>query len=184
MGIAHQTSTLARTSSTELTERVILFTVCCQRGLFQQGFIGTEAGVFYDTSRQRVMMCDLVSTKKRARTSCCQVTRPCSGGSAAACTVQIKVICPLERKYSVWVGRASPLHPRHEHPQEHHLDIFRLFFLTASGRNHGLRTLAPGVSLTFVYREPAGRVIIVSAALMAAEEVARSSPESVPEDRG
>ena len=46
---------------------------------------------------------------------------------------------------------------------------FHVNFPGASGRSHGLRALAPRASLMFVYGEPAGRVTIVSAALLAVE---------------
>ena len=63
VGTAQQTSPLAHTSSLkfvfrELTEQVVIVTVSCQRGLFQQRFSGTEARVFHDTSPQRIIKCD------------------------------------------------------------------------------------------------------------------------------
>ena len=67
---AQQTSLMVHTSSLrlvyrELTVRVIIFTACstheqfhCAERLFQQLFVGKEAGVFHDTSPQRIMKFD------------------------------------------------------------------------------------------------------------------------------
>jgi len=86
----------------------------CPEVLFQPSFIGKEASGIHDTTFQSIMKCD------------CDIRRDLysnivlSGGSTmfagigermtkeltalAPSTLKIKVVAPLERKYSVWIG--------------------------------------------------------------------------------
>ena len=124
-GTAQQTSLVAPTLSLglvhrELTVRVIMFTAgsmheqfhCAER-LFQQLFIGTDARVFHDTSPQRIMKCDACTHEETftyvvlsGHTTMFPSFGECAPNEltvSALHTMQFGVICPQERKFSVWV---------------------------------------------------------------------------------
>ena len=131
VGTAQQTSPLAHTSclrfvSRKLTERVLKVTVSCQRGLFQQSLIGTEARVFHDVDADvHEEMCTYVVLSDD--TSLFQDIGERMPTTPAPETMQIKVICTPERNHSMWIGQASPLHPRwHKRAQGRHVDILQV----------------------------------------------------------
>ena len=90
--LTHRNTSRLRLGYREFTERVITVTVSCQReqlhfveGLVQQSFIGTEARVFHDISRQRIMKYDAGIHKGMCTHAVLQVARPCSKASVYAC---------------------------------------------------------------------------------------------------
>ena len=87
--------------------------------------------------------------------------------TSAHISMQIKVICPPERNHSMWIGQASPLHPRwHKRAQGRHVDVLQDIPLRVEGARAFALWLPGATSSMFVYGEPAGRVILVRAALL------------------
>ena len=89
--------------------------------------------------------------------------------TSAHISMQIKVICPPERNHSMWIGQASLLHPRwHKRAQGRHVDVLQdiSFPLPVEGARAFALWLPGETSSMFVYGEPAGRVILVRAALL------------------
>ena len=82
-------------------------------GLFQQGYIGTGARVFQDTSPQWIMKCDAGTHEETftfvvlsGDTTIFPSFGECVPNEltvSALYTMQFDVICPQERKFSVWV---------------------------------------------------------------------------------
>ena len=139
---------------------MIIVTVSCQREQFHScKGCSSRVSLAQKPAIQRIMKCDAGIHEESSAYVVLSGTRPCSKASLVACrmnsqsklffSMQTEVICPPERK----TGREEQ-----------------------SLRRNTTRTIS--CYLMFVYGEPTGRVITVSAALMAAEVAARISLES------